>query len=312
MNRFEAQGLSGNFEFEADIHEFDGAEFEGAQFGEAGFGEAEFDGGEFEGEWDGEVARPSPAAFAAGGRACSRLSSAGGFAPRLQAKPMVVVAIALLLRRRLDGDADQLWVTSRVPFVVQPLVRPVLVNRPLGQRYRWGQPGLSSQWYRGGQYPGRYWRFGQQPFGMTPQGFPGGTPQWGWDRWGRRRRRYPYGRYGLADRPSRSLPTTSRVEPPYEEPPMPPPVIVAAPPPPPPAPMAEPPPESPMAEPPPQPRRRRRKARQQPKNSSSNPRRSSSNRHSPGYEGESFESGFGEFESGAEARCPTRRSTRTR
>ena len=67
--------------------------------------------------------------------------------------------------------------------------------RQPGQRYGWGQPGLTSGWYRSGQYPGRYWRFGQgQRYpGMTSQW---GSPQWGWDRWGRWRRRYPYGRYG--------------------------------------------------------------------------------------------------------------------
>ena len=106
--------------------------------------------------------------------------------------------------------------------------------RPSGQRYRWGQPGLSSRWYRSGQYPGRYWRFGQG------QSFPGATPRLGRHgagTWGRWRRRYPYGTTAT-DRLTRSLHYDEPVEPPYEEPPMPPPVIVAAPPPP---PMAEPP-----------------------------------------------------------------------
>ena len=74
----------------------------------------------------------------------------------------------------------------------------------------------------------------------------GGRATWGWDRWGRWRRRYPFGR--PADR-AYTQPSTydEPAEPPYEEPPMPPPVVMAAPPPPPP--MAEPPAEPPMAEP---------------------------------------------------------------
>ena len=128
MNRFEAQGLSGNFEFEAD-QEFDGAELEGADFGEAGFGEAEFDGGEFEGEWDGEVRdhrrRPSPQTAA---RVRDHRRPAA-YRSGYQTKPMVV-AIALVCGAAIGsmGNADRLWVASLVPFFVQPLVP--LVYRP--------------------------------------------------------------------------------------------------------------------------------------------------------------------------------------
>ena len=75
--------------------------------------------------WRG--ARPSPAAFAADGRACSRPPAAGGVSLRLPTKPMVV-AIALVCGAAIGpmGNADQLWVAALVPFFVQPLVPFVL------------------------------------------------------------------------------------------------------------------------------------------------------------------------------------------
>jgi hypothetical protein len=232
MNRFEAQ-RSGDYEFEA----FDGAEYEGANFGKTGFGEAEFGeaefgeaefGGAFEGEWEGEARvrdHRRPTASRAGYRPTAWSSRSRSYTPR----PARWGTRTSYRSRPVSRSWSRPW--SRPSY------------RPAG--YRWGQPGLSSQWYRGGQYyPGRYWRFGQ---GQT---FAGGTPQWGtWDRFGRRRRRYPYySRYGTGGSAYAQPSYDEPVEPPYEEPPMPPPVIVAAPPPPPPqAPM--PPPETPPADP---------------------------------------------------------------
>jgi hypothetical protein len=254
MNRFEAQGLSGNFEFEAD-QEFEGTQFENAQFGEAEFGDAEFNGGELEGEWDGEVVRDHrrrrsptaaprvrdhrrPAAYRSGYRPSQRSSRSRSYAAPRSTRWGTRTSYGS--RPSYRSSYSPRSRSSYRPWSRSSYGQP-------GQRYRWGQPGLTSGWYRGGRYPGRYWRFGQG------QRFPGATSQWGspqsgyWDRWGRWRRRYPYGRYGTGGsaygQPSYGEPT----EPPYEEPPMPPPVIVAAPPPPPP--MAEPPAEPPMAEP---------------------------------------------------------------
>jgi hypothetical protein len=254
MNRFEAEALSGNFEFEAD------QEFEGTQFENAQFGEAEFNGGELEGEWDGEVVRdhrrrPSPTAAP---RVRGPAAYRSGYRPSQWSSRSRSYATPRSTRwgTRTSYGSRPSYRSSYSPWSrssYRPWSRSSY-GQP-GQRYRWGQPGLTSGWYRGGQYPGRYWRFGQG------QRFPGATSQWGtqqwgtplwgyWDRRGRWRRRHPYGRYGTGGsaygQPSYDEPT----EPPYEEPPMPPPVIVAAPPPPPPQPpMAEPPPETPPGDP---------------------------------------------------------------
>ena len=129
-----------------------------------------------------------------------------------------------------------------------------------------------------------------------------GAQQWGWDRWGRRRRRYPFGTGGSGF----AQPSTydEPVEPPYEEPPMPPPVVMAAPPPPPP--MAEPPAEPPMAEPnattPPTPPAQGQAPSEE---FFIEPEAFEFDMELPGYEGKSFESGFGEFESGRPPPAPS-------
>jgi outer membrane protein OmpA-like peptidoglycan-associated protein len=246
MNTFEAQGLNGNFEFEA----FHGSEFEGANFGEAEFGEGEFGageflGGEFEGEWEGETRdhrRLSPQAAVRVSDPRRPTVSRTGYRPT-----------AWSSRSRSYAPQSSRW-GARSSYGSRPVSRSWSSSwsrpwsgssyRPSGQRYRWGQPGQSAQWYRSGQYPGRYWRSGQQG-----QSFPAVTPGWGgWGQgtWGRWRRRYPYGRYGYGrsaySQPQYDEPT----EPPYDEPPMPPPVIVAAPPQ---APMGEPSAEPPTIDP---------------------------------------------------------------
>ncbi len=286
MNRFEAQ-RSGDYEFEA----FNGAELETgfgeAEFGEGEFGEGEFLGGEFEGEWEGEVRdhrrRPAP-------QAAVRVRDY-----RRPAVSRPSYRPAAWSSRSRSYSAPTRWGT-RTSYGSRPVSRSWSSSwsrpwstssyRPAGQQYRWGQPGLPSQWYRGGQYPGRYWQFGQG------QSYPGATP--GWGSYGRWRRRYPYGRYGYGSayaQPDYDEPA----EPPYEEPPMPPPVIVAAPPPPPPRPpMAEPPVEPPPA----QGQAGQAQAQAKAEEFFIQPEAFEFDMESPGYEGESFESGFGEFESG--------------
>lgn len=234
MNTFEAQGLSGDFEFESDMQEFDGAEFEGGDFGEAEYGEAEFDGGEFEGEWDGEVRdhrrRPTPRAAVRSSSYRRPAVSRSGWRPSRWSS-----------RQRAFAAPRSAWGTRRY------------ASRPFGtqQRYRVARPSYSSRWSGSGQYPRRYWQSGQQ------QSYSGSTPQWGyWDRWGRWRRRYPYGRYGyggtFAQQP---YDEPAYAEPPYEEPPPPPPPVIVAPPPPPSpqSPMPEPPPVDPVGTTPPPP-----------------------------------------------------------
>jgi hypothetical protein len=263
MNRFDAQGEHGNYEFEA----FDGAEYEGANFGEAEFGE-----GEFEDEWGGRVRdhrradAPQTTVRVRGHRRPAAVS-------RTSYTPTVT-------SRSRSYAPRSAWWGTRTNYGSRPVSRSWSGSayRPYGQQYRWGQPGVSSQWYRSGQYPGRYWQFGQG------QSYYGGTPQWG-GYWGRRRRRYPYGQFGYGGSAYAQPYYDEPAEPPYEEPPMPPPQ----------APM--PPPETPPADPnaatPPQ-----AQAQAKAEEFFIQPEAFEFDMESPGYEGESFESGFGEFESG--------------
>ena len=149
MNRFEAQGLSGNFEFEAD-QEFDGAELEGADFGEA-----EFDGGELEGEWDGEVRdhrrRPPPqtaarvrdhrrpAAYRSGTRPSQWSSRSRSYAAPRSAQ----------WGARTGYGSRPSYRSSYSPWSRSSYSPWSRSSTGLsGQRYRSGQqPGLSSRWY---------------------------------------------------------------------------------------------------------------------------------------------------------------------
>jgi hypothetical protein len=278
MNTFEAQ-RSGDYEFEA----FDGAEYEGANFGETGFGEAEFDeaefgeaefgeaefpGGEFEGEWEGEVRdhRRGPAPQAAvrvrdhrrpapGYRPTAWSSRSRSYTPRPAQWRMRSSYGARPVPRSWSSSWSRPWSTSSY--------------RPAGQQYRWGQPGLPSQWYRGGQYPGRYWRFGQG------QSFPGATP--GWGSFGRWRRRYPYGRYGYGSAYAQPY-YDEPAEPPYDEPP--------------------------MAEPQAQGQAGQAQAQAEAEEFFMQPEAFEFDMESPGYEGESFESGFSEFEAPSTLSAP--------
>src|ERR1044071_1323819 len=169
MNRFEAQ-RSGDYEYEG----FDGAELEGANFGEAEFGvgefvgefgEAEYPGGELEGEWEGE--RDHRRRFAPQAAVGVR-DHRGGMAARAT-RP---TAWSSQSRSYAPRSA---WWGTRTNYGSRPVSRSWSSSgsrpwsrpwsrswsgsayRPYGQRYRWGQPGVSSQWYRSGQYPGQYW-----------------------------------------------------------------------------------------------------------------------------------------------------------
>ena len=218
MNTYQAQGLSGEFEFESDTQEF-----EDTEFGEAEYGEAEFEDTEYEDKWAAEVGDHRRQS---GPRAAPRVRDHRRPAPYRSSG----VSPRWSPRSRSYSPRSSWWggAQSRYGY------------RPSGaqQQYRWGQPALTSRFYRGGQYPGRYWRYGQG------QQFSG--PQSG--HWGRWRRRYPYGQYGYGGQYAQPA---YYDEPPYEEPPMPPPVIVAPPPPPVAMPPAEPPMGEPMPAPPP-------------------------------------------------------------
>ena len=286
MNRFEAQGL-GDFEFEA----FDGAEFEDANFGEAEFGEGEFGegeflGGEFEGEWEGEVRdhrrRPAPQA-AVRVRDYRRPAVS-----RPSYRPAAWSSRSRSYSRRLDGERERAMgpvrcrvrgpAPGRVPG---PLPHTVLRGNSTGGDSRaCHRNGIGAVNIRAGIG-------GSDKVRASPARRRAGAAT------GRWRRRYPYGRYGSGSayaQPDYDEPA----EPPYEEPPMPPPVIVAAPPPPPPRRRWRSRPSS----------RRRRKARRQAQAQAKaeeffiEPEAFEFDMELPGYEGELFESGFGEFESG--------------
>ena len=287
MNRFEAQG-SGDYEFEA----FDGAELETgfgeAEFGEGEFGEGEFLGGEFEGEWEGEVRdhrrRPAPQAAVRvrdyrrpavsrpGYRPAAWSSRSRSYsAPQLDGERERAMGP---VRCRVRGPAP-----GRVPG---PLRHTVLRgNGTGGDSPACRRNGIGAVSIRAG-------------IGSSDKVRATPARRRGWGSYGRWRRRYPYGRYGYGSayaQPDYDEPA----EPPYEEPPMPPPVIVAAPPPPPPRPpMAEPPVEPPPA----QGQAGQAQAQAKAEEFFIQPEAFEFDMELPGYEGESFESGFGEFESG--------------
>ena len=209
--------MSRAFESEASDYEYkpEMGEFGEAEFGEGEeeFGEAEF--GEAEAEWEAERGRrrrpPPPYGSATIG--------SGNDVP--SARPYQWSGRSRSWSRPSTARSQR-WAT-----------RPRTWSRPYSaaQRYRWqarprtwSRPGTAAQrlqraarpgyWSRSSaaQQPYRwqaralaflpavpgslYYGLGQRPFytGFTPQW---GSPRWGYrDRWGRWRRRYPYGRSG--------------------------------------------------------------------------------------------------------------------
>ena len=139
------------------------------------FGEAEFDGARVRGRVGWRGARPSPAAFAAGGRACPRPPASGGLSLRHQTKPMVV-AIAFVCAPRSARWGTRTGYGSRpsrsrtaLVAVPGPVPRPSLgATVPVGTARACHRDGMAAANIRAG-------------IGGSGKvsAFPGVTPQWG-------------------------------------------------------------------------------------------------------------------------------------